>query len=153
MFGVLAGRLLRWQNGPSSARKSILLAAWAGGAAVAACVFEFVLGDPSIKKLWTPTFVLYSATYALAMLALFHWIVDVLGWRRWTIVFDPVGKNSLLAYILSMVRISATIQGFLFAGLCKWADKWGSALTGLTSYLVVWSILYFFKQKKIFLKV
>ena len=87
------------------------------------------------------------------MLALFHWIVDVLGWRRWTIVFDPVGKNSLLAYILSMVRISATIQGFLFAGLCKWADKWGSALTGLTSYLVVWSILYFFKQKKIFLKV
>ena len=90
---------------------------------------------------------------ALAMLALFHWIVDVLGWRRWTIVFDPVGKNSLLAYILSMVRISATIQGFLFAGLCKWADKWGSALTGLTSYLVVWSILYFFKQKKIFLKV
>ena len=153
MFGVLAGRLLSWQNGPSSARKSILLAAWAGGAAVAACVFEFVLGDPSIKKLWTPTFVLYSATYALAMLALFHWIVDVLGWRRWTIVFDPVGKNSLLAYILSMVRISATIQGFLFAGLCKWADKWGSALTGLTSYLVVWSILYFFKQKKIFLKV
>ncbi len=153
IFGVLTGRLLRWQNGPSPACKSILLIAWAAGAGVAACVFEYLLGDPSIKKLWTPSFVLYSATYALAMLALFHWIVDVLGWRRWTIAFDPVGKNSLLAYIFSMMRISATIQGFFFAGLCKWADKWGTALTGLTSYLVVWSILYFFKRKKIFLKV
>lgn len=153
MFGVLAGRLLGWRNGPSPARKSVLLAAWAAVAAVAACVFEYALGNPPIKKLWTPSFVLYSAAYALAMLALFHWIVDVLGLKRWTVVFDPVGKNSILAYVLSMVRVSATIQGFLFAGLCKWADKWGSALTGLTSYLVVWSILYFFKQKKIFLKV
>lgn len=153
MFGVLAGRLLGWRNGPSPARKSVLLAAWAAVAAVAACVFEYALGNPPIKKLWTPSFVLYSAAYALAMLALFHWIVDVLGLKRWTVAFDPVGKNSILAYVLSMVRVSATIQGFLFAGLCKWADKWGSALTGLTSYLVVWSILYFFKQKKIFLKV
>lgn len=153
MFGVLAGRLLGWRNGPSPARKSVLLAAWAAVAAVAACVFEYALGNPPIKKLWTPSFVLYSAAYALAMLALFHWIVDVLGLKRWTVAFDPVGKNSILAYVLSMVRVSATIQGFLFAGLCKWADKWGSALTGLTLYLVVWSILYFFRQKKIFLKV
>lgn len=153
MFGVLAGRLLGWRNGPSPARKSVLLAAWAAVAAVAACVFEYALGNPPIKKLWTPSFVLYSAAYALAMLALFHWIVDVLGLKRWTVVFDPVGKNSILAYVLSMVRVSATIQGFLFAGLCKWADKWGAALTGLTLYLVVWSILYFFRQKKIFLKV
>lgn len=153
MFGVLAGRLLGWRNGPSPARKSVLLAAWAAVAAVAACVFEYALGNPPIKKLWTPSFVLYSAAYALAMLALFHWIVDVLGLKRWTVAFDPVGKNSILAYVLSMVRVSATIQGFLFAGLCKWADKWGAALTGLTLYLVVWSILYFFRQKKIFLKV
>lgn len=153
MLGVLAGRLLGWRNGPSPARKSVLLAAWAAVAAVAACVFEYALGNPPIKKLWTPSFVLYSAAYALAMLALFHWIVDVLGLKRWTVVFDPVGKNSILAYVLSMVRVSATIQGFLFAGLCKWADKWGAALTGLTLYLVVWSILYFFRQKKIFLKV
>ncbi len=153
LFGVLAGRLLRSQNGTSGARKSMLLAAGAGAAAIAAIVFEFALGNPVVKKLWTPSFVLYAATYSLAMLALFHWIVDVMGWRRWTVVFDPVGKNSLLAYLLSMVGVAGTIQGFLFSGLCKWADKWGKALAGLTSYLVVWAILYFFRRKKIFLKV
>ena len=152
VFGILAGRLLRWQDGPSPLRKSLLLAAWAGVAGAAACAFEYALGDPPIKKLWTPSFVLYSATYALAMLALFHWVVDVLGLKRWTVVFDPVGKNSLLAYLLSMVGVAATIQRFLFSGLCKWAEAWGPALTGLTTYLVVWSILAFFRRKGIFLK-
>lgn len=152
IFGMLAGRLLRWQDGPSPLRKSLLLAASACAAGAAAWALEHVLGDLPIKKLWTPSFVLYAATYALAMLALFHWVVDVLGLKRWTAVFDPVGKNSLLAYLLSMVGVAATIQKFLFAGLCKWAGEWGPALTGLTSYLVVWSILAFFKRKGIYLK-
>ena len=153
LFGVLAGRLLNRQEGPSPARKSLILAAGALVAAAAACTLDFALGSPSIKKLWSPTFVLYAATYSLAMLALFHWIVDVLGLKRWTIVFDPVGKNSLLAYVLSMVGVTATIQRFLFSGLCGWSGKWGAAVSGLTLYLVVWSILLFFRRKKIFLKV
>ena len=87
------------------------------------------------------------------MLALFYWIVDVRGWKRWTVAFDPVGKNSILAYVLMMMGVSGTMQKFLFSGLCKWADKWGQALAGLTSYLVVWAILYFLMRKKIFIKV
>ena len=153
LFGVLAGRLLKRQDGPSPARKSLLLAAWAAAAALAACVFEFGFGNPVIKKLGTPSYFLYASAYSLAMLALFHWIVDVLGWKRWTVAFAPVGKNSILAYVLMMMGVSGTIQKFLFSGLCKWADKWGQALGGLTSYLVVWAILYFFMRKKIFIKV
>jgi predicted acyltransferase len=153
LFGVLAGRLLGRKDGPSPADKSLVLVAWAGVAAVAACTFEHGFGNPVIKKLWTPSFVLYAAAYSLAMLAVFHFVVDVLGWRRWTVVFDPVGKNSLLAYLLSMVGVSAAIHGFLFSGLCKWAGEWGRALSGLTLYLVVWSILCFFRSRRIFLKV
>jgi len=153
IFGVLAGRLLSNQEGPSPGRKSLILAAGAFVAAAVACALDFGLGSPSIKKLWSPTFVLYAATYSLALLALFHWIVDVLGLKRWAIVFDPVGKNSLLAYLLSMVGVAATIQKFLFSGLCGWSGKWGAAVSGLTSYLVVWAILFFFRRKKFFLKV
>lgn len=153
LIGVLSGRLLRCQDGPSPARKSLLLAVWACAAAVAACAFEYGLGNPVIKKLWTPSFVLYAATYSLAMLAVFYYVVDVLGLKRWTVVFDPVGKNSILAYLLSMIGVAATIRGFLFSGLCKWADKWGDAVAGLTLYLVIWAILYFFRSKKIFLRV
>ncbi len=152
LLGVLAGRFLRRGDGPSPARKSLVLVACAAAAAVVACALDYGLGSPSVKKLWTPTFVLYAATYSLAMLALFHWIVDVLGWRRWTVVFDPVGKNSLLAYVLTMVGVSSVIQKFLFAGLCDWAQKWGPALKGLTLYLVVWAILHFFRRKGIFLR-
>ena len=153
IFGVLAGRLLSRQDGPSPARKSLFLAAGALVAAAVACALDFGLGSPSVKRLWSPAFVLYAATYSLAMLAVFHFVVDVVGLRRWTVVFDPVGKNSLLAYLLMMVGVSSTIQKFLFSGLCEWSGKWRQALTGLTSYLVVWAILHFFRRKKIFLKV
>ena len=152
LLGVLAGRLLRRDDGPSPARKSLLLAAGALAAGAAACALDFGLGSPSVKKLWTPAFVLYAAAYSLALLALFHWIVDVLGFRCWTAVFDPVGKNPLLAYVLTMVGVSGTIQRFLFSGLCSWAGPWGAAVNGLTLYLVVWAIAHFFRRKGIFLK-
>ena len=158
ILGVLAGRLLKRQDGPSPWLRSLILAAGALAAFLAALGMERYLGDQCIKKLWTPSFVLYAATYSLAMLALFYFVVDVLKLRRWAVVFDPVGKNSILAYVLGMIGVTATIQRFLFPGLCDWVvekygKEWRTAVVGLTTYLVVWGITFFFKRKKVFLKV
>ena len=158
ILGVLAGRLLKRQDGPSPWLKPLILAAGAGVAFLVAFAMERWLGDQCIKKLWTPSFVLYAATYSLAMLAAFYFVVDVLKLRRWAVVFDPVGKNSILAYALGMIGVTGTIQRFLFPGLCDWVvekygKEWRTAVVGLTTYLVVWGITFFFKRKKVFLRV
>ena len=36
---------------------------------------------PINKNLWTSSFALFSAGLAAQALALFHWLVDVQGWR------------------------------------------------------------------------
>lgn len=153
LFGVLAGMFLRRAEGAHAARTSAVLALAGVVGVGAACVTVFVLGDPVVKKLWTVSFILAAAAYSLLLLAAFYFIVDVLGWRRWTVLFDPVGKNSILAYMLMMTGVSSVLQRYLFAGLCEWAGAWRLALVGFTSYLVVWGILFFLRRKGVFLKV
>ena len=43
---------------------------------------------------------LWSSAITIWIWVLLYWIVDVAGWRRWTIVVAPAGQNSLFAYIL-----------------------------------------------------
>ncbi len=96
---------------------------------------------------------LSAASYSLFMLALFVFVVDVLGLRRWTVAFDPVGKNSILAYMLMMTGVMSVLQKWLFSGLCGYVGAWSGALAGLTSYLVTWSILWYLGRRGVFLKV
>ena len=151
MLGMFAGSLLRSAAAP--AVKALKLALFGLGSLAAFAVFRFLLGVPVVKALWTVSFVFAAATYSFWMLALFYYLVDVRGWRRWTVVFDPVGKNSILVYMLMSVGVTGLIREFLFGALCKAAGDWCWALEGLTFYLVGWTILRYCQRKGVFLKV
>lgn len=152
LFGMLAGAYLKRGEEARDWRRSAVLAAFAAAGCLLTCVSVRILGVPIIKKLWTASFILAAASYSLFLLALFHFIVDVLGWRRWTIVFDAVGKNSILAYMMTMTGVAGSFHHYLFGGLCEWAGAWRLAVTGLTSYLMFWAVLAFLKRKGVFLK-
>lgn len=153
LFGMFAGSFLRRGGGKIAGRDCAVLAGAGAAFGVAALLSVALLGDPIVKKLWTTSFILAAAAYSLFMLALFAFVVDVLGWRKWTVVFDPVGKNSILAYMTMMTGVMTALQQWLFAGLCDWAGKWGAALSGFTCYLVVWTLLRFLGKKGVYLKV
>jgi len=144
LSGMCAGFVLRCEC-YSPKKRAGLLAIAAGACLGFTLVSIYVLGDPMIKKIWTTSFVLAAATYSFAMLALFYWIIDVKGWNRWTVIFDPVGKNSILVYTLSMVGITWRIQKFFLPD-----GSWGGALG---TFLVTWCIARFCQKKGIFLKV
>ncbi len=152
LLGMLAGTLLaadRW----TAARKSGLLAVAAFASGFLAAFMAYVAGDPPIKQLWTTSFVLAAASYSFALLALFHWIVDVRGWARWTVLFDPVGKNSILVYTLMMMGVVNTLDKFFFTGVIEHAGAWSAAVKGLTLYLLTWFVAWQCKRRDIFLKV
>jgi predicted acyltransferase len=56
---------------------------------------------PINKKLWTSTFVLFTAGFAMVLLALCYWLIDVKGWRRWTPPLLVFGTNALAIFVLS----------------------------------------------------
>ena len=64
---------------------------------------------PINKKLWTSSFVCVVGAYSVWMFALFFYIIDVLGWRKWTLFFTVIGMNSITIYLAQrFIRFSYT---------------------------------------------
>lgn len=56
---------------------------------------------PINKPLWTSSYVLYAAGWALLVLALLIWIIDLKGYTKWTSFFVVFGMNPLVIFALS----------------------------------------------------
>ena len=152
-LGMCAGAVLKSKE-IAAARKSLILAV--GGVACLALVglFTLVLGDQIVKALWTTSFVLAAAAYSSLMLALFHWIVDVKGWRRWTFYFRVIGMNSILVYLMMRLGILGTLGRFVAGGLAEQVGKpWGSVVIALGTLVAGWLVLYLLYRKNAFLRV
>ena len=152
LAGMFGGDVLRCAN-DSPLRKTIKLLSLSLVFAVFAILLACVFNVPIIKNLWTASFVFASLAYAFALLAVFFWVVDVRGWRLWTVAFRPVGRNSILAYVLMMTGTAAAMHRYLFGGLCDKVGSWGSAVAGFTLYLTIWGVLWYLEKKHVLLKV
>ena len=97
MGGVFAGDWLK-------ERRQAHHSAWLFGAGLLAMAAGLAWGRtfPINKNLWTSSFALFSAGLAAQALALFHWTVDVRGWRAWSTPLAAYGRNPLAAYFLSV---------------------------------------------------
>jgi predicted acyltransferase len=69
---------------------------------------------PINKNLWTSTFVLFTGGFAMLLLAVCYWVVDLRGWKKWAAPFLVFGMNAILAYALAAI-VSETSIDFEFA--------------------------------------
>ena len=75
------------------------------------------LDFPINKNMWSSSFVLYTSGFSLILLAIFYYIIDVLGYKRWAFFFRVIGMNSILIYISGhFIEWEYTTKGFF---------KWG----------------------------
>ena len=80
---------------------------------------------PIVKRIWTPSWVLFSGAYVLWILAAFYFIVDVLEWKRWTLPLVVLGVNSILLYLMSqLMRPWIETQLDHLAGLRNMTPAW-----------------------------
>lgn len=151
MLGVLAGRLLR-RSDIAGGRKTLVLAGCAA-VALAAC-FAWSPWCPVNKKLWTSTFILAAGAYSFAALALFYWIIDVKGWRRWTFFFRVIGMNSITIYLLMRVVGFRSISKFFLSGVAGLGSgDWRELVLALGTVAAEWLVLLYLYRKNTFLKV
>jgi predicted acyltransferase len=103
LAGLLTGKWLRTTKSPE--RKALGMAV--AGVIAAGLGRTLDLWLPINKKLWTSSYVLFTAGLALVILAVCYWLVDVKGHRgRWTEPILVLGKNAIAAYFLSELLAS-----------------------------------------------
>ena len=101
IFGVLAGELLRerpprQRESPDAGDRRRALPGRSGP-----CSTPTVC--PIVKRIWTPSWAIYSTGWACWMLAFFYGVIDVAGFRRWAFPLVVVGVNSIAMYVMAQL--------------------------------------------------
>lgn len=109
---------------------------------------------PINKHLWSSSFIMLTSGMAFILLAVFYWIIDVKGYKRWSFFFRVIGMNSLVIYLaVRFVDFNASSK-LLFEGFYKYApENWHEVYNALGGFILVWLFLYFLYRNKIFVKV
>jgi predicted acyltransferase len=165
LLGLLTGQWLRSER---SARAKALGMATFGVVGLAAGE-SFHIWFPINKKLWTSSYVVFTAGFALVCLAGCYWILDVNRWRRWATPLLVFGMNAIAAYVfaglvahvIGRVEVhladggSATWQELIyrrvFSGLASPPNA--SLLYALVFVAICWAAMWVLYRKRIFLKI
>jgi predicted acyltransferase len=149
LFGVWAGNLLR-SSRPRSGQMQILGVAMLAGFGAGLGLMPFV---PSIRRIWTASFVFWSAGWVILMLLVLYLLIDVAGYRRMVFPLSVVGSNAIFIYALSEV-----LRGWLnksvavFTGDFWFLGAFGPVAQSCAVLLVMWYLCYWLYQRKIFLR-
>jgi heparan-alpha-glucosaminide N-acetyltransferase len=155
ILGLRAGTVLR------SDRAAWAKVAWltiAGGLGlIAGFTLDWLGVCPIVKRIWTPSWVLFSGGWCFLLLAAFYAVIDVLGWRAWAFPLIVIGMNSIAAYVLSEL-IGEFLSKNLRTHLGRDAFRvlgpdYEPLLLGGAVLLVLWLILFWMYRRKLFLRI
>ncbi len=149
LMGSLAGYWLRCER-PGS-RKAAGLAVAGLVCVVVGYLWGFVF--PIIKIIWTSSYTLFSGGLCLILLALFYWIIDVKGYRKWAFLFVVIGVNPITIYFLQRFIDFVGIAEFFLSGLIAHAGLFAPLILPLGVLAIKWLLLWFLYRHKIFFKV
>jgi predicted acyltransferase len=156
ILGLIAGGVLKGDRTPW--RKVL----WLTAAGVIGLAVGYGLGAagvcPVVKRIWTPSWVLFSGGWCFVLLAGFFAVVDVGGWRRWAFPLVVVGTNSIAAYCMSTSFIKPEIHkmvkrhlgGATFEVL---GPAYAPLLQGAVTLTVLWLILFWMYRRRVFIRV
>ena len=147
LLGAMAGHRLR-MGSVAGLRKVGELA----GAGVAAMLLGALwhLVFPLNKNLWSSSFVLFAGGLSLALLAAFYLVIDVWGFRRWSLFFVVIGMNAITIYLLEAFVDFDGLAAVVFAHAPR---KLHAGLLPLGGIFLRWVLLYGMYKKKLFLRV
>jgi heparan-alpha-glucosaminide N-acetyltransferase len=154
IFGLLAGQLLRSDLPLRSKLTRLVLAGLAGivlggGVALAGLC-------PVVKRIWTPSWALFSGGWVTLLLAGFVAVIEGRGWKRWAFPLVVAGMNPIALYcmwqlMVGFVRDSVKIH-FGQHVFEAFGVIYAPGLERLTVLLVFWLVLLWMYRRRIFLR-
>ncbi len=67
---------------------------------------------PNVKRIWTPSWVLFSGGLCLLAIAAFYLVLDVLRFKFWAFPLVVIGANSIVAYCMAHVLDDFVVDSF-----------------------------------------
>jgi len=122
---------------------------------------------PLNKSLWTSSYVLYTAGFAMGIMSLIYLVSDVLKLRRWGSFFLVFGTNALFTcfllcvwtLILRSIKFPAgnseiTLYNWIYDKVCIpiAGNMKGSLMFAIIQMLLIWSIVLILYRKRIFIR-
>ncbi len=112
---------------------------------------------PMVKRIWTPSFALWSGGWCFVFVLFFHVVCDVWRWQSWAFPLVVIGTNCILVYLLNW-----TIKGSILNALDRHVGsttfevlgpEYADLLRGLCVLAIFWGFLYWLWRKKLFIKI
>jgi len=112
---------------------------------------------PIVKKLWTSSYALFMGGMSLVVFGACYEYAEVRGQRRWLSPFEHFGRNSLAAFVGSLLVLRLMLRVTVGAGKAPslfqwlianvfepWLDPYGaSAAMALAAVFIWWLVLRF----------
>lgn len=150
MSGTFAGYILKYKEWIPQKKLTYLFII---GASMVAMGWIWGIWHPVIKKIWTSSMVLVSSGYCFLLMALFYYIIDYKGYRKYTGWLKVYGMNSIMAYMLSQCINFTSVSQSIFRGLEQYIGSYYPLLITLSNIAIIYTILWWMYKKKIFLRV
>jgi predicted acyltransferase len=154
LLGLRAGEWFRSAAPKIPVRKFLV----AGILLIAAGVLFHWLGVcPIVKRIWTPSWTLFSGGVCFLFLLAFSSVIDVMHYRRWAFPLVVVGMNSIAAYLIADLGESFIVSSLHIHLGYRIFQLFGTALEplmlGIAVMSIYWLILFWMYRKRIFLRI
>ena len=161
LLGVLCGQLMLSRRSHGDKLRRLLI----GGAL---CLVLGIAAHhtvcPIVKRIWTPSWVLFSGGYTMWMLAGFYVLFDVLPLKKLAFPLVVVGMNSIAMYMMGQMLRGWTTDKVVkthFAGVLQSAfgphavdtDHIGAMVLPTATFAVFWLVAYWMYRNRFFVKV
>ena len=112
---------------------------------------------PSVKRIWTPSWAIFSAGWTCLLLAGFYGAIDIKGHRGWSFPLLVVGMNSIAMYCMAHL-FEHFIRDSLKIHLGRHVfEMFGTAYAPIMERVailfVLWLICLWMYTRKIFLRI
>ncbi|HSE32134.1 MAG TPA: DUF5009 domain-containing protein [Pyrinomonadaceae bacterium] len=164
LMGVLTGQWLRSEK----TRQEKVAGMFVAGAICVAVGWAWNSFFVINKALWTSSYVLFTGGLALQFLAVFYWIIDIKGYRRWAKPFEVFGLNAIALYVgsglmadlLGLIKVNAggasvPLQSWIYQNVfASWASPVNASLAFAVAFVLLWlGLMWILYRRQIFISV
>lgn len=155
ILGLIAGG---WLRGEWTARGKLGMMLLFGLMLIGAGVTVEEWGlCPIVKRIWTPSWVLFSGGWCFLILAAFYLTTDFIGYTGWTYPLRVIGANSILAYIAAHLFVRFIIDSCHIHLGPDVFKQYGAAyepfVSGVVVLAVLWLMLFWMYRQRIFVRI
>jgi heparan-alpha-glucosaminide N-acetyltransferase len=155
ILGLIAGGAIRSDRTPWGKVKWLLVVG------VISLATGAVLGwlgiCPVVKRIWTPSWTLFSGGWCFLFMAGFYMLADIWEQKRWVFPLIVIGMNSIAAYCIAHLFedfVSSSLKTHLGGSVFEvFGSTYQPLLHGAAVLLVFWLILFWMFRRKLFLRI